>query len=225
MSLISRREPPTGWTAADLVDRFGPILLGRIRHDPAPGLATERDVSEIRDRESRLYELIDGTLVEKAVGYRESWLAALIVKLLGIYNDRADLGLVAGADGMARLAPGLIRIPDVSFVSWERLPGRRVPDGPWLTVPPDLAVEVLSPTNTSREMEMKRVDYFEAGVRLVWFVDPAERTVVVSRDVDQSSTLRAPEILDGGDVLPGFAVPVARLFEGLGDPTQGQGAD
>ncbi len=78
---------------------------------------------------------------------------------------------------MARLAPGLVRIPDVSVVLWDQLPSRRVPRIPMLNVAPAMAVEVLSPSNTRQEMERKLRDYFGAGVQLVWYVDPVPRQV------------------------------------------------
>ena len=205
----------TDWTTADLVDRFGPMPLWRIRFDPPPGTATEDDAVAIWEREKRLCELVDGTLVEKTVGARESYLAIVIASLLAPFAREHRLGIVLGADGMARLAPGLVRIPDVSFVSWDRLPGRTVPRTAFLEGGPDLAVEVLSPGNTAKEMERKLDDYFQAGVRLVWYVDPEARTVEVFTARDCSTVLGAAATLDGGAVLPGFTVPVARLFEEL----------
>jgi Uma2 family endonuclease len=206
----------TGWTLADLLERFGPIPAGRVRSEPAPGSATEQDVVDIHDREERLFELIDGTLVEKTVGVRESFLAVLIASLLRDFASRGDLGMVLGADGMARLAEGQVRIPDVSFVTWERLPGRSVPDDAILGLAPDLAVEVLSPGNTPKEMARKLHDYFQAGVRLVWFVSPATRTIEVFTAPDHSLLLDEGQVLDGGAVLPGLAIPVRTLFERLG---------
>jgi hypothetical protein len=94
---------------ADLLAHFGPIAHRRIRQDPAPGTAVEQDVLDIHDREKRLYELLDGVLVEKAMGVQESFLAIVIAGLLGPFARLHDLGFVLGADGMARLAPGLVR--------------------------------------------------------------------------------------------------------------------
>ena len=125
--MASVTESPTlDWTAADLVERFGPVLLHRVRFTPPPGSATEHDVVEIHDREDRLYELADGVLMEKTVGTYESYLAGLLVRLLGNFVVEKDLGIVLPPDGMLRLAPGLVRIPDVSFISWKRLPERKV---------------------------------------------------------------------------------------------------
>ena len=204
--------PPAEWTVADLLARFGPILACRVRLDPAPGTASEDDVVAIHDRENRLYELVDGVLLEKTMGYYESFLAIRIATLLSNFVDPRKLGIVAGADGMLRLAAGLVRIPDVSFISWDRLPGRRVPREPIPRLAPNLAIEVLSKSNTRQEMADKLVDYFTAGFQLVWYVDPDARTVTVYSSPEQFRTLGENELLDGGDVLPGFSVKVADVF-------------
>src|SRR4051794_35134131 len=111
--------PPTGltheWTVADLLARFGPIPHRRVRQDPAPGTATEQDVLQIFEREKRLYELTEGVLLEKATGTQESFLAAYLVHLLFSFVKANDLGFVLPPDGKARLFPGTVRIPDVSF--------------------------------------------------------------------------------------------------------------
>jgi Uma2 family endonuclease len=189
----------------------------RIRQHPAPGAATEQDVFEIHAREDRLFELVDGVLVEKESGVPESFLAALIGRRLGDFVDRHDLGFVLGADGMSRLAPGLIRIPDVSFVSWRHFPSRRIPRDPALGFGPDLAIEVLSPSNTQKEMSRKLNDYFTAGVGLVWYVDPADRTVQVFTASDARTVLTVDQTLTGDPILPGFALPIRSLFAQLDD--------
>lgn len=208
------------WTAADLVDRFGPIPLWRVWLTPAPGTATEQDVIDIHDREKRLCELVDGVLVEKTVGYQESFLAVVISSLTWTFVKERRLGIVLRSDGMAKLSPGLIRIPDVSFIRWERHSDRVVPALPFVPFAPDLAVEVLSPSNTAKEMERKLEDYFGSGVRLVWYVDPAKRTAEVFTAVGRSVVLREGDTLDGGEVLPGFALPLAQLFAELGPAAQ-----
>src|SRR5947209_930018 len=131
-------------TLADLLETFGPLPANRIRTDPAAGTAQEQDVLDIHAREKRLCELVDGVLVEKTAGFYDSVLALVIGHLLQSYLDQHDLGIAAGADGMMRLAPGLVRIPDVSFVSAARLPGGRMPREPIPELVPDLAIEVLS---------------------------------------------------------------------------------
>jgi len=200
------------WTAADLIGRFGAIPLARIRHEPAPGTASERDVVEVHDREGRLYELVDGVLMEKTVGIYESYLAGLLLHLIWTFVRQKDLGVVLGADGMMRLAPGLVRIPDVSFISWRRLPERRVPREALSHVAPDLAVEVISKGNTREEMQRKLTDYFAAGVHQVWYVYPNSREIYVYRAPDQCTVLTEQQTLDGGAVLPGFRLELHAFF-------------
>lgn len=200
-------------TVADVLDLFGPIPAYRVRHQPAPGTATEQDVIDIAQNEDRLCELVDGVLVEKTMGNYESYLAGLLVHFLNAYAREHDLGYVLTTDGMARLAPGLVRIPDASFVSWNRLPDRRVPRDAIAKLAPDLAVEVLSKGNTKKEMSRKLEDYFAAGVRLVWYVDPKGATVRCFTSPQDSVLVKAPGFLEGGDVLPGFSLPLKTLFE------------
>ncbi|MGH7201410.1 MAG: Uma2 family endonuclease [Planctomycetaceae bacterium] len=201
------------WTAADLFDRFGPIPLDRIRHDPPPGLATVEDVIRIHDRENRLCELIDGVLVEKTRGAWESYLALEMAFFLKDFVRANNSGVVLGADGMLQLFPRQVRIPDLSFISWDRWPGVeefRAEAAPQVVV--DLAVEVISKSNTRREMEGKLREYFAAGVRLVWYVDPVPKQVRVFNSPDEWTVLTENDILSGGDVLPGFELPLRELF-------------
>jgi Uma2 family endonuclease len=147
--------------------------------------------------------------VDKPEGYYESLPAALLIGYLHRHLDAHDLGIVLGADATLRLAPGQVRLPDGSFVSWDRFPGRRLPREPIADLAPDLAVGVLSAGNTDAEMARKLHDYFAAGCRLVWYVDPDDRTVRVYTDTRTARTLRVDDVLDGGDVLPGFRLPSA----------------
>ena len=202
-------------TLADLLEYLGGIPPDRVWFHPTPGTATEADVLRAHDHDGRLCELVDGVLVEKAMGFRESLLAGALIEFLRGFVRQRNLGLVTGADGMMRLAPGLVRIPDVAFVSWHRLPQRRVPTDPIPDVAPDLAVEVLSAGNTAREMARKCREYFTVGAHLVWFVDPHTRTVAVYTTPEHSTVLHAEHTLEGGAVLPGFALPVQELFAEL----------
>jgi Uma2 family endonuclease len=200
------------WTAADLVHRFGPIPLARVRHDPPPGTATEADVIRIHDHEDRLCELVDGTLLEKTVGTYESYLAGIIVRLLGNFVAERNLGIVLPPDGMMRLAPGLVRIPDVSFISWDRLPSGQVPREPIADLVPNLAVEVISAGNTRQEMERKLREYFQAGVEQVWYLYPNTREMHVYTDKNSHEVITESQSLDGGEILPGFTLPLKTLF-------------
>ena len=143
-------------TLADVLRQLGGISPRRVRFRPAPGTATEEDVIKIRDRERRLFELIDGVLVEKVLGYWESVLAIELARLLGNFVRHRRLGTLAGEAGMLRLSPGLVRIPDLSFISRARLTHHRRARAPILPLAPDLAIEVLSEGNTPREMARSR---------------------------------------------------------------------
>jgi Uma2 family endonuclease len=201
--------PPAIKTLADLRKRLGGISLDRIWFHPAPGTATEKDVLEVEARENRLCELVDGTLVEKAMGFDEARLAMRLGRMIDTFVDENDLGVCVGADGMMRIATGLVRIPDVSFIGWDRLPGRQTPKEPIPDLAPDLAVEVLSEGNTKAEMVRKVREYFDAGVRLIWLIDPKKRTARVFSAPEKSILVRADQLLDGGGVLPGFVVSLA----------------
>ena len=214
--LTSSPEIPT---LGDLLARLGDVPAQRVRFYPLPGQATVADVVAIDAHEDRLCELIDGVLVEKPMGYRESLLAVAIGAALRAFVVPRKLGAVTGADGMVQLFPGQVRIPDVAYVSRQRLPGGRVPSEPVPHLVPDLAVEVLSKSNTQAEMARKRRDYFEAGVRLLWLVDLDARVVTVFTGPEESSTLDPNGVLDGGAVLPGFTLPLPGLFAELDEST------
>jgi Uma2 family endonuclease len=203
---------PASWTVADFLEHYKEVPVNRIRLHPAPGTATEDDLRRILEKEDRLYELVDGVLVEKTMGTRESALAMWLGHLIFDFLSENDLGFVTGPDGTFRLMPRLVRIPDVAFVSWKHLPGRTYPEEPIPDLVPDLAIEVLSKYNTKEEMERKLKEYFLAGVELVWFVDPVKRRVRVFTSPDESRVLAEGDELDGGDVLPGFKLPLRKLF-------------
>ena len=147
------------------------------------------------------------------MGLEESCIAMKIGRSLGIFVDPRGLGVVAGEGGTLQLDINLVRIPDVSFISWERMPRGEVPKEPVPLLVPDLAVEVISRSNTAKEMAEKLHEYFEKGVRLVWYVRPRSRVVDVYTAPDRFTRLTASMRLDGGDVLPGFSVLVGELFE------------
>jgi Uma2 family endonuclease len=204
-------------TLADVLRELGAISPRRIRYHPAPGTATEKDVIRIRDRERRLFELVDGVLVEKVMGYWESLLAIELASLLRNFANPRKLGRVAGEAGMLRLSPGLVRIPDLSFISRARLAGYRRLHPPILPLAPDLAIEVLSEGNTPREMARKVSEYFASGCRLLWLIDPRKRTVAVYTSPAEPVTLAEKQTLTGGDVLPGFRLPLRKLFGVMDD--------
>jgi Uma2 family endonuclease len=206
---------PTIKTLADLLERLGGVPLDRIRFHPPPGSATVQDLLDVKQRDNVLCELVEGVLLEKAVGFIQSGLAGFLLGLLNAFVVPRNLGIVTGADGTMELMAGLVRIPDVAFTSWDRLPGRRYPTAPVPRLAPNLAVEVLSRSNTPGEMASKRQDYFATGVELVWEVAPDARTVTVYTSPTPGVTLAASDTLDGGAVLPGFTLALQDLFAEL----------
>ena len=199
-------------TMADLLDRLGGIPASRVRMHPPPGTATDEDAIAAEQRYGRLCELVEGTLVEKPVGFYESILASIISHLLGDYVLPRKLGVIAGEQGMMRVRPSRVRMPDVSFTSWARLPADYVQNAA-PRVSPDLAVEVLSLSNTAGEMAIKRAEYFAGGTRLVWIVDPRAQTFAVYRPGRPEPEMFATgQVVDGGDALPGFTLDTAGVF-------------
>jgi Uma2 family endonuclease len=201
-----------------LLSKLGGIPAGRVRLDPFPGTATKRDLVRFHSREDKLYELVDRTLVEKPMGSPESYLAMQLGFLLQTYLTEHDSGFLYGADSLIEMLPDVVRGPDVCFVSWDKRPERTVPTEPISDLIPDLAVEVLSPSNTRGEILRKLKEYFLAGVKLAWVIDPVKRTAAVHTAPDVKTSLDESGTLDGGDVLPGFRLPLAKLFERLEKP-------
>ncbi len=202
-------------TFADLHKRLGEVPLERILMTPAPGTATEDDVIAARMKKKRLCELVDGALVEKTMGYEESCLAILLGAILSNFVYERKLGRVSGADGAIRLFPGLVRVPDLAFVSRDHLPDPSLAKARVPELVPDLAVEILSESNTEGEMNRKLQDYFNAGTRLVWYFEAGRRTVRVYDSPDSVTVLAEHDILDGGNVLPGLQIRLTQLFARL----------
>ena len=200
----------------DLLVSLGGVSPKRVRWSPRPGTASVRDVIRIRDKSRRIYELVDGVLVEKVMGLKESVVMMKLSKHIQRWNDdEGDVGMIAGEAGTVKLMGKLVRAPDFAFTNWDRVPGRVPPDEPVPDLAPDLAVEVLSEGNTREEMERKLKEYFLSEVQLVWYIDPRTRVVQVYTSPDDVTELGEKATLVGGDVLPGFSVPVARLFDHL----------
>jgi Uma2 family endonuclease len=203
-------------TLAEVLARLGDIPLHRIRWQPLPGTATEKDLLRVIDDENRSCELVDGILVEKAMGLKESFLAQELSYRLTHFNRAKKLGAVAGEQGTVQLEKGLIRIPDVGFYLVTSLPGGKIPYEPIPELSPDLAVEILSKSNTVKEMERKREEYFRAGTKLLWIIDPASETVQIFQGPeDEGRVVGVHDPLDGGDILPGFRVTLAELLAEL----------
>lgn len=166
-----------------------------------------------------LYEVVDGRRVEKCpMSALEGWIANWLNRLMNQSEAVTRLGFVA-VEVLFLLDAGrkLKRRPDLAFVSFERWPrDRPVPMEEALDVAPDLAVEVVSRSNPAGEVVAKVGEYLKAGVRLVWVIYPMERVVYAYRAPKEVRVLGDDDALDGGDVLPGFSVPVSELFAAVG---------
>ena len=211
--------PPAKYeNAAEWWHALGDVPLERIVMDPWPGTATEQDLIAFVDGDNkRLVELVNGTLVEKTVGWFEALIATRLAMAMGEFVQSHRLGIVLGPDATLRMASKNVRLPDVSFISVRDLPGGGLPptDQAVVTLTPTIAVEVLSQGNTKREMRLKLDEYFGSGTRLAWIINPRTRTIAVyDRAADEpTKTLREDEMLEGGDVLPGFSVSIASLLK------------
>jgi Uma2 family endonuclease len=160
------------------------------------------------------YELVAGRLRKMTpAGSIHGVVGMRMAVAISVHVDQHQLGVVFAADTGFKLAssPDTVRAPDVSFVSRGRIPTGGIPKAYWPGAP-DLAVEVLSPTDVRSEIDEKIDEYLRSGVRLVWFVNPFERRVTIHRPGKGPLVLDERDSVDGGDVLPGFSYPLARLF-------------
>ncbi len=160
------------------------------------------------------YELVRGERIRMdPTGGRHAAVAVRIARLLDEYVEAHDLGVCGTAEPgfVLQRAPDVVRAPDVSFVAKARIPEAGIPAAYW-PGPPDLAVEVVSPSDRLADVHGKIAEYFAAGTRLVWLVEPAARVVYAYRSQHDVQVIGGGGELTGGEVLPGFRCPVRRLF-------------
>ena len=176
-------------------------------------LVTADDLLAMSD-DGRLYELIEGVLHEVSpAGFEASEIAVRIGGRLGLFVDERGLGAVSGADGgfFFGRSPDTVRAPDVAFVRANRLPPADERGG-FSPVVPDLAVEVVSPSDRQADVDAKIDFYLAHGVPLVWAVYPRHRTVVAHRPGQEPQTFGEGDVLTADDVVPGFRLSVAEIF-------------
>jgi Uma2 family endonuclease len=162
------------------------------------------------------YEVVNGQRIEvPPMGAFQTSLAATLLVSLGSFLRERKLGRVVG-EMLFRLdaAKVLDRRPDVAFVSYKSWPkSRRVPSTAAWEVIPELAVEIVSPTNGAEDVVEKNIEYFNAGVRLVWVIFPEMQQAYVYTSPTAIRVVDRTGELDGGEVVPGFRLPLAELFE------------
>ncbi|HEX4612646.1 MAG TPA: Uma2 family endonuclease [Urbifossiella sp.] len=205
-------------TLADVLHALGDVPAHRVIWRNI-GRATEEDmVRLLNGHPKRRVELVDGVLVEKPMGGRESYLAFALTGYLFAYKQTHNIGVFGAPDASMRLRAGLVRLPDIHFTDWANIPGNSAHLRPVVDYPPDLAVEILSDSDRPGMTARKLREYFAAGTRVVWVIDPLARTVDIysdPADPDAYSTRTATDTLDCQALLPGFALPLGDLF---GDP-------
>ncbi|MEZ4504651.1 MAG: Uma2 family endonuclease [Thermomicrobiales bacterium] len=178
----------------------------------ATHLATAEDLLQMGSRAP--YELWEGALREVSTpGFRAAVYGARLAIATFSFADAQGLGYVTSARCGYTLSehPDTVVAPDVGFVRGDRFPDG-MPDRGFCPVPPDLAIEVISPTDTKAEMAEKQALYAKAGVPLVWWVDPERKTATVHRLGHAPEVVEAKGVLDGGDVLPGFELALQAIF-------------
>ncbi len=174
--------------------------------------ATIKDLEQLCDSERR-FDLIRGELIEMApAGGVHGEITAGIIGRLWAHVTENDLGRVYTSETGFVLArePDVVLGPDAAFVRRERVPERQ---RGFYVVAPDLTVKVMVPNDSYHYVHGKVMEYLDAGVRLVWIVDPDRQRIAVYRADRSGQILTSEDTLDGADVLPGFSVPVARIFE------------
>ena len=166
---------------------------------------------EFADGKRLHYELINGEVVDVPMpGYAHSTIQRRLAGRLGDFVDTHKLGDVM-TELHSTLAEGSVRVPDILFIRAEKVKQIIDQDKP-LPFAPDLAIEIISPSNTDDEMQEKLDQYFAAGTEVVWLIYPKRHEVVIYRANGTWQTVKADGIVEGGTLLPGFSMPVAAMF-------------
>lgn len=158
-------------------------------------------------------ELVRGELIEMSpAGYEHGRLAAEIAGILRDFVKPHSLGAITGAETGFYIErnPDTVRAPDVGFIRSDRLPSKKLSG--FFEGPPDLAVEILSPSDRAGEVIAKVQEWLHAGCKTVWIVDPETETITVHESKDRIFELRKSDSLSGGEVLPGFCLSLRDIF-------------
>lgn len=172
--------------------------------------ATEDDLRAAPD-DGQKYELVDGALVVSPAGTRHGLVGARLSARLTAFVEAGRLGYVVDSSTGFRLPGGNVRLPDVAFIARGRFHDERIPED-FSDVPPDLAIEILSPSDRPRFVLDKVGEYLQAGVRLVWVIDPHHQSAAIYRSLNAVRQIASDGVLDGEDVLPGFRCRLAEVL-------------
>jgi Uma2 family endonuclease len=165
-------------------------------------------------KDGHRYELVNGEILDMGnSGMEHGYVACLLTIVLGGFIRANKLGAICDSSTAFTLKTGNKRSPDFSFISKQRLQGLSRPPRGFFQGSPDLAVEILSPSNTVEEIHDKIVEFFDNDTRLVWVIHPDEKYVLVYHSPEPDGFLRAADLLNGEAVVPGFSMAVSELFE------------
>lgn len=176
-------------------------------------LMTIEELAKLPPDQSR-GELIRGNFFQRSLnGSVHGYISANVLGFLGNYVRKNGVGCVymTGTGFILARNPDTVRAPDAAFVQAKRLADQSATG--FFDGAPDLAVEVISPSETVDEVESKVIDYLEAGSALVWLIYPRTQTVAIYRSLTDIEILTIEDTLDGGDLLPGFSVSLKEVFE------------
>jgi Uma2 family endonuclease len=177
-------------------------------------LSTAADLLALPTGMGKRYELVLGEIREMSPsGWRHGEVIDNLQAILSAYIRAKRLGRGFGAETafLIQRNPDTVRAPDFAFIAQKNLPADKPKEAFWPGTP-DLAVEVLSPSDTIREVDEKVEAWLVAGCVAVWVIDPRLQTVTIYRSLTDITVMTVAETLDGGDVVPGFCCPVGELF-------------
>jgi len=202
-------------TLADFMHWLGDVPADRILLRPPPGMGNASDILRLERQENRLCELVCGVAVEKRLGYKEMSVAAVLLGALQEHVEAKQLGVVTGPEGFYRLSEHLVRIPSVAFCAEGTFRGDIAPGEAAAGTVPQLVAEVIEGP-ASPELQRRIEDYFANGVKLVWVIDLDSRTAAIYVSPKKFKTVPARGSLEGGRLLGGFKMQLAKLFDHFG---------
>lgn len=202
-------------TLADFLHWIGDVPADRVLLRPPPGMGNASDVLRLERQENRLCELVCGVAIEKRLGYKEMSVAAVLMGALQEHVAAKRLGVVTGPEGFYRLNEYLVRIPAVAFCAEGTYRGDIPPGEAALGTIPQFVAEVTDGSSPA-ELQRRIEDYFASGVKVVWVIDLTNRNATVYTSPKKFKAVSARGALEGGRLLGGFRLPIAKLFETFG---------
>ena len=189
-------------------DKVMAAVAQPIRPFAATGIITDEDLLRL-PQDGRKWELVNGRLKEVPTSFKHDQIVIWLGRLLGPYAD--DIGGLTASQAGFRMSNRNVRCPDFGFTRYDRFPGGEVPDG-FVEFAPDLAVEIISPSEEPADMARKVGEYFASGAQQVWHMFPETQTIQVFRSPVEVTTYAAEDEIDLSDILPGFRSRVGKLF-------------